>query len=180
MSTADPTNNNMIMAEGRYLRMIRRGRWEFVERNNATGAVVVVAVTSEGELVLTEQYRIPMGCSVIELPAGLVGDVPGESDDPAETARRELLEETGYAAETIEYLTHGPPSAGLSNEVVTLMRASGLRRVGEGGGVGGEEIGVHVVALDGVDNWLGERMAAGVQVDPKVFAGLYFTRQSRA
>jgi ADP-ribose pyrophosphatase len=136
--------------------------------------VVLVAVTAEGRLLLTEQHREPVGGPVIELPAGLVGDRPDEADeDLATAARRELLEETGYEARQIRPLAAGPPSAGLSSEVVTFLLAADLRRVGPGGGDEHEAITVHEVPLAGVPDWLAGQARAGRLVDPKVYAGLY-------
>ena len=165
--------------EGRFLRLLRRGRWEYADRHNATGAVVLVAVTDDGRLLLTEQFRVPLQAPVIELPAGLVGDMPGEPGDDLEAAaRRELREETGYEARRLRVLMQGPTSAGLSTEVVTLFHATGLTRVGRGGGVEHEQITTHEVPLSAAHTWLLERIAAGVAVDPKVFAGLYFAQRA--
>lgn len=162
---------------GRFLSLIREGHWEYAERANATGAAIILAVTTEGNLLLVEQFRIPVHVRTVELPAGIIGDEPGSSDeDHAEAARRELLEETGYAAGRIEALTHGPASSGLSSETVTLFRATDLRRTGTGGGVGHEAITVHEVPLTVVDGWLAEKAQAGVLIDPKVYAGLYFLK----
>lgn len=164
-----------VLAEGRYLRLVKRGRWEFADRNNASGAVVILAVTDDDRIVLVEQFRVPLGKPVIELPAGLVGDTPGEPDDDyVTTAYRELLEETGYQAREMEILTQGPTSPGLSTEVVTILRARGLTKVHAGGGIGHEQITVHEPLLAEAHAWLQARSAAGVPVDPKVFAGLYF------
>jgi ADP-ribose pyrophosphatase len=155
--------------------MLAANGWEWVERVNTTGAVVIAAVTENRELVLVEQYRIPMGHAVIELPAGLAGDEAGmEHEEWAEAARRELLEETGYAADRLEFCTEGPSSAGLATEVYALYVARNARRVGPGGGVEKEEIRVHLVPLDGVHAWLEDRRRHGLMVDPKIYAGLYF------
>jgi ADP-ribose pyrophosphatase len=122
-----------------------------------------------------EQYRIPVHARTIELPAGIIGDEPGSSDEAhAEAAWRELIEETGYEAEHIEALTHGPSSGGLTSETVTLFHATKLRRVGAGGGVAHEDITVHEVSLNEIDSWLAAKVKAGVLIDPKVYAGLYF------
>jgi ADP-ribose pyrophosphatase len=166
----------VVLYEGRFLRLIKCGRWEYVERTNASGATVIVAVTDEGKLLLIEQYRVPMGRRIIELPAGLVGDVPGkETEGMATSARRELLEETGYEATEMMALTSGPPTAGLATEVVTFFRATGLRKVHAAGtGDGHEEIQLHEVPLAEAARWLEEKAAAGLMVDPKVYAGLYF------
>jgi len=165
----------VLQWEGKFLRVIRCGRWEYADRVGTSGAVAIVAVTEDAKLILTEQYRIPMACRVIELPAGLVGDMPGQAnEDLAEAARRELLEETGYEAREMTRLTSGPPSAGLASEIVTLFRARGLRRVAAGGGDAHEDIQVHEVPLSKVGQWLDDRMAQGAMADPKIYAGLYF------
>jgi ADP-ribose pyrophosphatase len=169
-----------VLGEGRHLRLVRRRGWEYAERTNAAAIVVVVAVTPDGRLLLTEQYREPVQGAVIELPAGLVGDRPGEAGEDLRTAaHRELLEETGYEAEELRALAAGPPSAGLSSEVVTFVRAAGLRRVGAGGGDEHESITVHEVPLATVPDWLEAHARAGRLVDPKVYAGLYWLERTR-
>ena len=165
---------------GRFLSLVKEGHWEYADRTNATGASIIVAVTEEQKLLLVEQYLIPVHARTIELPAGIIGDEPGGSDeDHGEAARRELAEETGYEAGHIAVLTHGPASSGLTSETVTLFQATKLRRVGVGGGVGHEDITVHEVPLNGIDAWLEEKARSGVLVDPKVYAGLYFIERSR-
>jgi len=166
------------IAVGKFIRLSKIGHWEFAERNNASGAVVIVAITNQGKLLLTEQYRVPVHASVIELPAGLVGDIPGEEDEAWElAAQRELLEETGYAAKRMKHLTSGPVSAGFGNETLSMFLAKGIVKTEAGGGVEGENIVVHEVALDRVPAWLRKKQRAGVLVDPKVYAGLYFAMQ---
>jgi ADP-ribose pyrophosphatase len=174
----DDSADKVVLAQGRHLRLVNRRGWEFAERPHRRGVVAILAVTDESRLLLTEQYREPVRTSVIELPAGLVGDVPGEEGEAlAAAARRELLEETGYAAEDLLYLTEGPPSAGMSNEIITFFRATGLRRVDAGGGVSGEKIQVHEVPLAEAASWLERATAQGRLIDPKVYTGLYFARQ---
>ena len=140
-------------------------------------AALFLAVTSERKLLLVEQYRIPVHARTIELPAGIIGDDPGGNESPADAAHRELLEETGYAAERIETLTTGPASSGLTSEVVTLLLASGLKCVHAGGGVGHENITVHEVPLSEVHDWLAAKASEGLLIEPKVYAGLYFIPQ---
>jgi len=172
---ADERDDSEVLAEGRFLRLVRRRGWEYTERRGIHGIVVLVAVTPQGELLLVEQHREAVGATVIELPAGLAGDEPGsEHESLEEAAARELREETGWEASSWERLSAGPPTAGLSNEVVTLMRARGVQRSGDGGGAGGERITVHAVPLAEVPSWLRRREAGGTLVDPKVWAGLWW------
>jgi len=161
-----------ILGEGKFLKLVRRGRWEFVRRKNVIGIVVIVGVTDAGELVLGEQERTSLGARVIELPAGLAGDRADETLDDA--ARREFLEETGYEAARWERICEVAPSPGLCSEIVTFFRASGLRKTGAGGGDATEQIVVHLVPLAGAVEWLRDRAAAGYRIDEKVYVGLYF------
>jgi len=160
---------------GKFLALIREGHWEYVDRTNATGASLIVAVTNEQNLLLVEQYRIPVHTRTIELPAGIIGDEPGGAgEEHIAAARRELVEETGYEAGWMEVLIHGAACSGSVSETVTLFLARELRRVGAGGGVAHEDITVHEVPLAEVPAWLEARARAGILVDPKVYAGLYF------
>lgn len=162
-----------IVWQGRYLQVARRGTWEYVTRQGTTGVVGIVAITEDRRIVLVEQYRPPLGARVIELPAGLVGDRAGqEQENMEEAALRELQEETGYAAGEMVRLAEGVSSAGLSDECITLFLARGLRRTGDGGGDGSEEITVHEVALTGIAEWLEERRREGLAIDLKIYAGI--------
>jgi len=169
----------LILAAGKYLRLLKVGTWEFAERTSTiVGAVVIVAVTNDGKLILTEQYRVPLANNVIELPAGLVGDEPEHRGEPlVNAAKRELLEETGYEADHWEMLTEGPTSAGMTNERVTIFRATGLRKIHAGGGDAQEAITVHEIPLATVPDWLTTQAARGIPCDAKVYAGLYFVQR---
>ena len=168
-----------ILAKGEFLALIREAHWEYAVRVNANGAAIIVAVTDDQKLVLVEQYRIPCHARTIELPAGIAGDssaIAGEA--LAETARRELLEETGYSAAHVELLTSGAASSGLSSEIVTLFRATGLSRAGAGGGHEGEGITVHEVPIAEAHDWLAAKTRSCFLVDPKIYAALYFILHS--
>jgi ADP-ribose pyrophosphatase len=168
----------VILGAGRFLRLVRADGWEFVERVRATGVVAIVAVTTDGELILTEQFRASVKGPVIDLPAGLAGDGPG-TEELVTAARRELIEETGYDARRFTLLAHAPTSPGLTTEVVSFFHAKGLKKIGAGGGIEGEHIQVHSVKLERADAWLRRRSRKGVQVDCKVYAGLYFAQCGR-
>ncbi len=162
------------IAEGRYLGLYERDDWEFAERPNAEGVVGILARTADSEIVLVEQYRAPMQARVIEIPAGLVGDEEEHHGEALEdTARRELLEETGYRAGDLSLLLSGPTSAGMTPELTHLFLATGLHREGKGGGVGGEDIKVHLVPMSGLRSWLKTREAEGLLVDFKIYASLW-------
>ena len=137
--------------------------------------MVIVATTDDGQLVLVEQPRAPIRRRSIELPAGLVGDLSGSENESFElAAARELEEETGFRAARWSKLLEAPSTPGLSNEMVSFFRATDLERVGPGGGDATEDITVHVIPLREVPAFLAAKLAAGIAVDPKVFAGLYF------
>src|SRR5690606_36132250 len=95
--------------EGRFLALRRTAAgWEYAARVNAKGCVAILAVTDDRRVVLTEQYRPPVGRPVIELPAGLAGDIPLQKDEPLlSAAKRELKEETGYVAKNWTMLLEG-------------------------------------------------------------------------
>ena len=163
------------LGKGRFLALLDREGWEYCARLTGHAVVAVAAVTDGEELILTEQYRPPVAAPVIELPAGLVGDEPGTENEAARTAAaRELEEETGYRAGSLEWVGHGPSSAGLSSEIIHFFTARELTRVGPGGGTGNEDITVLTVALAEVDEWLAARVDDGCLIDPKVYAGLWW------
>lgn len=167
-------SNDITRYAGRYLSLLERDGWEFASRSNASGVVVLVALTDQGEIVLVEQFRKPVGKHVIELPAGLVGDHEEPDESILQAAERELKEETGFEAEQLELLVECPGSAGMSDEIVSFVMARGLRRVGPGGGDDSEDIQVHTIPLEEVDHWLREQQAAGKPTDPKIYAALYW------
>ena len=159
--------------EGRWLRLRQRGRWEYAERVHGGGmAVIIIAATPEDEVLFVEQYRVPLGKKTIEMPAGLVGDTH-DADTLADAARRELIEETGYEAADVGVLLTGPTSSGMSSERIAFVRATGLRKVGDGGGIDDEQILVHRVPRAEAPAWLMRRHAEGYEVDLKLWGGLW-------
>jgi ADP-ribose pyrophosphatase len=163
------------LRDGTHIRLVQRGTYEFASRKKLSGIVGIVAVTDEGKLLLVEQFRPPVNKRVIELPAGLAGDVQGhESEALAAAAQRELLEETGYSARHMKAVASGPPSAGISDEVITMFVARKLKKVGEAEGDGSEDITVHEVPVDKVAAFLKRKARDGCLVDLKIYAGLHF------
>ena len=152
--------------EGKYLAAKRRGQWEYVTRTRGIHAAVILAIDA-GHVILVEQYRVPLGCNCLELPAGLVGDdVEGEAAEAA--AIRELEEETGYRARGMTGLGLYYSSPGMVSEGFTLLRAEGLTRISEGGGVGGEDILVHRVPLGELPAFVAAKRAEGCAIDVKL------------
>ena len=165
--------------ESKYLRLVQRQAWEFVQRIPSSQIVVIVPVTDDEKLIFVEQYRPPLDCPVVEFPAGIAGDLPEHRDEDLEqAARRELVEETGYEAGRIQRLFTAASSAGITDEMVTFFLADGLRRVGPGGGDASEKITVHQIPLADTEAWLRRVTAEGKQMDAKIYAGLYFAQQS--
>ena len=154
------------MWEGKYIKVIKEGPWEFVSRTRGVTAAVILAV-DDGHVVLVEQYRVPLKSMSLELPAGLVGD-ESEGEEIAAAAIRELEEETGYRAARVVDLGRFHASPGMSSEGFTLVRAEGLTRVGEGGGVESEDIRVHRVPLGDIHAFVDARRRAGSAIDVKI------------
>jgi ADP-ribose pyrophosphatase len=152
--------------EGRFLSVKLDGTWEYVSRTRGIHAAVIIAI-DDGHVILVEQYRVPLGQRCLELPAGLVGDeTTGEAVEIA--AARELEEETGYRADRVEAVGVFHSSPGMVSEGFTLVRAHGLTKFGPGGGVAGEDITVHRVALNALPGFIEAKRAEGVAMDVKL------------
>ncbi len=163
-----------ILGQGKYKRLVVEDDWEFIEKLKECEIVAVLAVNDDNQLLLVEQYRVPVGRNVIELPAGLANDLETHPDESlADAAKRELLEETGYEAGKMTFLIRGPLSAATVSDVMTLFRAEKLRKTGPGGGDDTESITVHEVPLEKINDWLRAKETQGLLVDPKVYAALY-------
>ncbi|HVT36926.1 MAG TPA: NUDIX hydrolase [Nevskiaceae bacterium] len=161
--------------QGQFLKLQREGRWEYVSRVNARGAGFIVALTPARELLLVEQYRVPLHVRCVELPAGIIGDSVEFSEESVEaSAIRELEEETGWRGARARILCSGPTAGGLTSELGHFVQVSELAHVHAGGGVDGEDITVHAVPLAQVAQWLDAQRARGLMVDPRIYVGLYF------
>jgi ADP-ribose pyrophosphatase len=155
-----------IVWAGKYIVTKRRGPWEYVGRARGIGAAVILAI-EDGHVLLVEQWRVPLQRRCLELPAGLVGDET-EGEDVATSAARELEEETGWRAERIEIVGEFASSPGMVSETFTLVTAHGLTKVGDGGGVAGEDIIVHRVALNEVAAFVASKRVESVAIDVKL------------
>jgi ADP-ribose pyrophosphatase len=163
----------ITLYESKWLGLYRIGHWDFVRRPNSDACVGILAITDSNEIVLVEQFRIPVGMRVIEIPAGLVGDEEEHRGEAlADTAARELMEETGHRAREMRAILSSPTSAGMTPEFTHLFLATGLSRVTEGGGVSGEEITVHHVPLPELRGFLAGKLSEGFAVDFKIHAAL--------
>lgn len=166
MSADDTAAPEETVWEGRFIAAKRRGKWEYVSRTRGVSAAVILAV-DDGHAILVEQHRAPLQKNCIELPAGLIGDET-EGEEAETAAIRELEEETGYRAERMVELGRFFASPGMSSEGFVLMRAEGLTRTGEGGGVAGENIVVHRVRLSEVAEFVAAKRAEGAAIDSKM------------
>ena len=161
-----------LMWQGKYVRAFKRGQWEYVSRANDIRAVVILA-EFEGKVVLIDQPRAPIGGRCVELPAGLVGDE--DQNATVETAAiKELEEETGFTADSVERLGDFHGSPGILSESFTLVRAHGLRRIGEGGGDEHEDINVHLVAREDIPGFVRQMRDEGYSIDVKLLIFMNF------
>lgn len=165
--------------EGRFLRCVLTTyidssgavrKWESFERVNCKGIVAVVPVTDDKEVLLIRQFRPPVNGYVIEFPAGL----NDRGDTLEDAAKRELLEETGYYAREMIFLTEGPMSSGASGEILTVFLAKGIAlNQGQGQGIGErdetEDIEVLKVPINELDHRLSVLRSEGNYVDLKIF-----------
>ena len=161
-----------VMWEGKFVRALRRGKWEYASRSRDIGAVVILA-EYEGKVILIDQPRVATDCRCVEIPAGLVGDQDPNATVES-TAIKELEEETGFTAERIERLGEFYSSPGMLSEGFALVRAHGVRKIGKGGGDENEDINVHLVARAEIPNFIEQKRAEGFGVDVKLLLLLNF------
>ena len=170
MSVPDHDVPEEVVWQGRFVTAKKRGRWEYVSRARNIAAAVIVAIDRDEEgdhVLLVEQYRVPLDRICLELPAGLIGDeTEGEAVEIA--AARELEEETGYRPARVTDLGLYYSSPGMVSEAFTLLRAEGLEKVSEGGGVEGENIVVHRVRMDGIADFVAAKREEGVAIDVRL------------
>ena len=156
--------------EGRFITVKQQGTWEYVSRSRGIHAAVILAIDDAADgrhVILVEQYRVPLKVQCLELPAGLVGDdSAGEAAQVA--AERELEEETGYRASLWRVIGEFYSLPGMVSESFTLLMATGLVKIGDGGGVDSEDIVVHRVPLAGIADFVAAKRAEGCGIDVRV------------
>ena len=162
-----------VMWEGQFITAKTRGRWEYVGRARGIKAAAIIALDVDPDgtrhVILVSQYRVPLARFSLEIPAGLVGDdAGGEGEEVTTAAARELEEETGYRAGKLEVLGEFYSSPGMVSESFTLLKATALERVSDGGGTEGENITVHRVALRDLARFVAEWRRAGHAVDVRI------------
>lgn len=162
-----------VMWQGKYIRALKRGRWEYVSRVGDVAAVVILA-EFEGKVILIDQTRVALGRRCLELPAGLVGDEDRQATIE-ETAVKELEEETGFTASSVERLGDFHASPGMLSEGFTLVRAHGVRPTGEGHE---EDIVVHLVPRSEIPAFIEQMRAEGFAIDVKLLIFLNFWASS--
>jgi ADP-ribose pyrophosphatase len=155
-----------IVWQGRFITAKTKGKWEYVSRARGIKAAVILAI-DDGHVLLVEQDRVPLGRNCLELPAGLIGDE--EADEAVEiAAARELEEECGYRPGRIELVGEFYSSPGMVSESFFFVKAHELVKVSEGGGVDGENIIVHRVALADAGAFMTAKRAEGCAMDAKL------------
>jgi len=165
------------LGAGKYLHLVANGQWEWAQRPAQHDAVCIIAATEDQELLLVEQFRYPLNGNTIELPAGLVGDeIEAEGEATLDAAKRELQEETGFVSEHWRSLGRFASSAGMTSEAPHIVIADKCRQVGPGGGVDGEDITVHRLALNGAEDWIKAQQARGLMIDARVMFGIAVAR----
>jgi ADP-ribose pyrophosphatase len=174
MGDRDVTDGPRTLHRGAFLELVDRDGWEYVHRFATLGVVVVIAV-DHGVLLLVEQFRPAQNAAVLALPGGLVDaqDAVDGVDPFTDAAARELMEETGFSAERLTLLGEGPASPGMTTEHIRFYRADNLHQIGQALGDGDERLTVHRVPLAELRRFVAARQDAGVQIDVKLWAGLF-------
>lgn len=145
----------------------REGLREYIRH---PGAAIVLPILDDGRVVLVRQWRYPVGRETLEFPAGKID--AGESS--LATARRELLEETGYRAGELAFAFTVHPCVGYADERIDYFLATGLEHVGHPG-EDGEFLSTLLLPLEE----LLRQADAGEQTETKTLLGTYWLARRR-
>ena len=154
-----------VMWAGNYVRGLKRDKWEYASRTDSINAVVIIA-EYEGKVILVDQPRVPTGCRCIQLPAGLVGERTRRNAEKHRDQGARGGDRLHCRAD--QRLGEFYASPGMLSESFTLVRAHGVRKIGEGGGDENEDISVHLVARAEIPNFIEQKRAEGFGVDVKL------------
>ena len=169
-----------ILYQGNWLNFCKKNGHEYIKRKKCSGIAIIIAVNKDNKIILTEQYRIAVNSFVLELPAGLAGDEAGKEDESIlEAAKRELLEETGYQAKSMIKVTQCPVSPGLSNEIITFFYTDDIVKKHKGGGNENENITVHEVSLNELDEYIEQSINKDLLIDSKIYIAQFFIKKFR-
>ena len=128
MIVEEKTIKSEMLYEGAILNLrkdevtVRDGKTSYREIIEHNGGVQILGITPDGKIPMVKQYRKTAECAVLELPAGRLEI----GEDPAEAAKREFREETGYSVESIELVSYFYPALGYSQEKLYFFYATGL------------------------------------------------------
>jgi ADP-ribose pyrophosphatase len=127
--SSTPQHRGLVINVRRDEVELPNGRKALREVAEHPGGVVVLPLLEDGRIIFVEQFRYPLGHTLLELPAGKLE--PGEA--PLVSIQRELIEETGYEATQWEELNHIYTAPGFCNEKLWLFKATGLKQIHETG-----------------------------------------------
>lgn len=161
-----------IIQQGKFLQLVREGKWEYVNRTTCTGVIAIMGITNNQELIFIEEYRTPIHQRCISVPAGTVGDENAEESELT-AAIREFQEEAGFSASSWRRLYNCPTSPGLTSETITIYEALDVTRSHAGGGVDSECIITHLVPILDFNRWVTQMIAEGCAIDTKVYLSYY-------
>ena len=169
-----------VLCRGKFIEMWRtpftdrdsgkKGYWEFVRRKTLGRIVAVVGLTPDRQIILTKNFRVPLGGYILEYCAGLA-DRRNETE--VELARRELLEETGYVCDQFTLLMSGPFNAGLNADELVVYFGTNARRESEPQLEPAEDIEVVLIPAKDLAKFLANP-PPGLSIDLKLWALLPF------
>jgi ADP-ribose pyrophosphatase len=165
-----------VVYEGIFLNM-KRDQVRLPDGNTAQreylthpGAVAIMPILNDGRILLERQFRYPINQAVIEIPAGKLDP----NEDPLICAQRELKEETGYQANSWEFLGRIHPVISYSNEFIDIYLAHDMLP-GQAHLDEEEFLDVFAASLDEIESWISQ----GVITDVKTIIATYWLKARR-